>query len=357
MIVWAIAAVACAYQILAIAACLRFCAYLKNKPAASQGPPVSILKPVAGLDKGLIPAIESHSKLPGDYELLCGVRSLDDPAAAAIRPFPRVRAIECRTPAPNGKVGTLMDLAREARHDIFIVNDADICVEPDYIARVAAPLSDPRVGLVTCLYRAEGSTFPARFEALGVATDFAPSALVGWLMGLDEFAGGSTLAFRRADLARIGGFEAIAEYLADDYQLGHRLRALGLRCALGRAIVSTHLEGGWWDVWRHQIRWARTIRVSNLPGYLSLPATFATLWAVVAAIAGNWIAAAAVLGARMLMALVSGRIMQSRDARRLWALVPLRDLFASAIWALGLFGNAVVWRGQRLRIDAEGRIR
>jgi ceramide glucosyltransferase len=357
VIIWAIAVAACAYQVLAIIACLRF-VWGRLQPAADFSPPVSILKPIHGLDDGLAPAIESHSKLAGDYELLCGVRFLDSPAAALIARFPRARVIECNTRTPNGKVGTLIDLAREARHDVLIVNDADIRVDPDYVRRVTAPLRDPEVGLVTCLYRADGSTLASRFEALGVACDFAPSVLVGWLLGMQEFAGGSTLAFRRADLERIGGFEAIADYLADDYQLGRRLRALGLKCALSEAIVSTHLGGGWREVWAHQVRWARTIRVSNFAGYVTLPITFATVWAIVSAFAGNWIAAAGILGVRMIMALEAGWAnMGSRDVRRLWFLIPLRDLFAAAVWAAGLFGGAVIWRGQRLSIDSEGRIR
>ena len=358
MILWAIAIAACVYQTLAIIACARFRARAGSEPRQpGSGFAVSILKAVHSLDDGLVAAIESHSKLHGDYELLCGLRSLENPAAAVIARFPRARVIECHTQTANGKVGTLIDLAREARHDLLIVNDADIRVEPDYIARVATSLRDPQVGLVTCLYRADWSTFAARFEGLGVAADFAPSALVGWLLGMQEFAGGSTLAFRRADLERMGGFEAIADYLADDYQLGRRLRALGLKCVLSDAIVSTRLSGGWRDVWAHQVRWARTIRVSNPAGYITLPITFATLWAIVAAIGGNWIAAGAVLAARMIMALEAGWVvMGSRDVLHLWFLIPLRDLFGAAVWMAGLWGRTVIWRGQRLRIDAEGRI-
>src|SRR5262249_15657735 len=152
-----------------------------------------------------------------------------------------------------------------------------------YLARVTPPLSDPGVGLVTCLYRAEGDTLAARFEGLGVATEFAPSALVARLAGVDEFALGSTLALRKVDLERVGGFQAIADYLADDYQLGRRLRGLGLKCVLPDMVVDTHLSGGWRSVWRHQVRWARTIRVSKFWGYVGLPVTFATLWAVAAA--------------------------------------------------------------------------
>jgi ceramide glucosyltransferase len=168
---------------------------------------------------------------------------------------------------------------------------------------------------------------------------------------------GSTLAFRRADLERIGGFESIADYLADDYQLGARLNGLGLKCVLSDVIVATHLGGSWRDVWTHQVRWARTIRVSKFSGYLGLPVTFATVWAVAAACAGEWNIALAVLAARMLMALESGwMVMRSRDVLRLWFLIPLRDLFGAAVWAAGLFGNTVVWRGQRLQLDKQGRI-
>ena len=352
-----IAAFAGAYQVLAIVACIRF-----RRGARGQGSgtslAASILKPVAGLDSGLWPALESHSKLHGDYELLCGVRSLEDPAVAALREFPRARIVECRTQSPNGKVGVLVDLVRAAHKDILVVNDADIRVDPDYLERVTTRLSDPGVGLVTCLYRPEGASFAGRFEGLGVSTDFAPSTLVGWLLGLQEFAGGSTLAFRRADLVQLGGFEAIADYLADDYQLGSRLRALGLKCVLSESIVSTHLGGGWRDVWLHQLRWARTIRVSNFAGYLSLPVTFATVWAVAAFATGGLWTGAALLSTRMVMAIISGWIvMRSRDVPRLWFLIPVRDLFAAAVWTMGLFGNTVVWRGQRLKLDGQGRIR
>lgn len=367
MILEIIGAIAAAYQAFAIVGCIRFHSRAGLWPAQGQvaglphsgrpaPPAVSILKAIRGLDPGFRAAIESHTKLHGEYELLCGVRSMDDPAVAILREFPQVRVIECRTLTPNQKVGVLLDLAREARYSTLIVNDADIRVEPDYLERVTEPLGDPRVGLVTCLYRPEGSTFAGRFEGLGVSTEFAPSALVARLVGVEEFAMGSTLAFRRSDLERIGGFEALSDYLADDYQLGARLHGLGLKCVLSDVIVATHLGGTWREVWTHQVRWARTIRVSKFAGYLGLPVTFATVWALVACI-GDWRIALAVLAARMLMALESGWIvMRSRDVLRLWFLIPVRDLFAAAVWLVGLFGNTVVWRGQALHLSKQGRI-
>jgi ceramide glucosyltransferase len=334
-----------AYQLFAILACL----WRRKQPSAA-ALSVSILKPVSGAGGNLREALASHSKL--EAELLCGVSSLDDPAVAIIREFPKARLIVSATITPNAKVGVLIDLVKAASHDIIIVNDSDIQVESDYL-RVTAPLADPKVGLVTCLYRAVGDTFAARFEALGVATDFAPSTLVARLVGVDEFAMGSTLAFRKTDLEKIGGFESIADYLADDYQLGHKIHNLGLKCVLSDVIVETHLGGGWKDVWNHQIRWARTIRVSKFYGYLGLPVTYATFWALL----GGWRIGLSILLIRMLMAFVAGWVkMRSKDVLKLFFLIPVRDLFGVAVWIVGLFGNTVLWRGRKLRLDRKGRI-
>src|SRR5208282_5852983 len=145
-------------------------------------------------------------------------------------------------------------LARVARHPVLVINDSDIVVERDYLRRVVAPLERPKIGLVTCLYRATGASWPARWEALGIATDFAAGMLVARAIGIAEFALGSTMALRAADLERIGGFAAIGDYLADDYQLGRHITELGYRIVLARAVVETRLSGETWtDVWRHQL--------------------------------------------------------------------------------------------------------
>jgi ceramide glucosyltransferase len=355
VILLAIATIAGVYQACAIAACV----FRRGRtPGAGGQFPVSVLKPIRGLDPEFREAIRLHTALQGEYELLCGVRDLNDAAVKVLREFPGVSVIECHTKAPNGKVGVLIDLAAAARHSTVVVNDSDIHVPLDYLARVTAPLRDPQVGLVTCLYRPVGGTFAARFEGLGISTDFAPSTLVARLVGVDEFALGSTLAFRRADLDRIGGFAVIADYLADDYQLGHRIHALGLRCVLSDVIVETHMGGGWRQIWAHQVRWARTIRVTRFSGYLGLPVTNATLWAVMAAACGRWNLAALLVAVRIAMAFSAGwLVIGSRDVVRFWWLIPARDLFGFAVWLAGLFGNSVTWRGERLRLDRQGRIR
>jgi len=355
VIIEVLAAAAGAYQVLATGACLAFKKGPGTRRQATVG--ISILKPVYGADSALRAAIASHSVLDGEYELLCGVRE-GDPAEAVIAEFPRARRIRCTTVTPNGKVGSLIDLAHAARHPILVVNDADIRVEPDYLARVTEPLADRSVGLVTCMFRPEGDTPAARFEALGVATDLVPSMIVARALGVKDFASGATMAFRRTDLDRIGGFEAIGDYLADDYQLGHRIHSLGLKCVLSDAIVTTHLGGNWRDVWTHQVRWARTVRVSKFWGYVGLPIAFASVWALALAVVGDWTWALALLAVRMAMATAGGWfVLRSPDVLRMWLLIPLRDLLTAAAWLAGLFGKSVVWRGRTLALDGEGRIR
>ena len=361
---YVLAAVAAAYQLIALIAALVHRRGSARYRAIST-PGISILKPVYGRDPGFYDAIRSHAlqQFP-EFEILFGVQNMSDPACADVQrlmaEFPSlpIRLVLCSSKTPNPKVGTLADLASEARNPLLIVNDSDITVPPGYLHDVTAPLSDASIGLVTCLYRVEAEDSPGRFEALAVATDFAPSTLVAPWFGVSEFGLGSTLAFRKADLERIGGFQSIADYLADDYQLGRRLHSLGLRNVISSVVVSTRISApSWGAAWRHQLRWARTIRLSRGGGYAGLPVTFAALWALLAAVFGLWPVVFGLLAVRFAMAFICGRwMLGSSDVWNYSYLIPVRDLWGVAIWAVGLFGNTVEWRGRRLRLDHEGKI-
>jgi ceramide glucosyltransferase len=361
--VFLVALAGAVYQLIAITACVRH--LTMEDPEPTQFPSISVLKPVRGLDPQLERAIESHAALDyPDFELLIGVSSVDDPAVPLIRdwiarrPNGPVRLIVCETQMPNRKVGLLADLAREARHAVLVVNDADICVEQSYLKVLAGHLQVARTGLVTSAYRACAREFPARMEALGIATDFAPSTLVAPLVGVNEFGLGSTLALRRETLNKLGGFEAIGSYLADDYQLGKQISDLGLKVRLTRMIVETSVSGSTWgEVWDHQVRWARTIRVSRGGGYAGLFVTNATVWALALMGMGNVAAGLLLLGVRYVMAWISaGPVLHDRQSISLLALVPVRDLFGFAVWVAGLFGNEVRWRDRTIQLRADGRI-
>jgi ceramide glucosyltransferase len=289
-----------------------------------------------------------------------------DPKDAAIaevlrlaEEFPHVaiRLIPSTTAAPNAKVGVLIDLAREARHPVLLVNDSDILVPPGYLSEVVAPLGAGGVGIVTCLYRARGDSWPTRWEALGIAVDFAPSVLVAPLVGIREFGLGATLVFRRRELDAIGGFATLAPYLADDYHLARCITRLGPRAYMSRVVVDTALGADTWTgVWLHQVRWARTIRVSRGDGYLGLPVTHAGVWALLALLAGFPMLALAITAVRWVSAFTAGVAVLRSPAAWAFPLAPLWDCWAFCVWIAGLAGNTVEWRDRSLRLDKQGRI-
>lgn len=336
-----------------------------GEDAGEWPPPLSVLKPVHGRDPRFYEAIFSHAAQ--DYpvfEILFGLTNPKDPALADIerlqREFPgrRIEIVIVETDAPNAKVGVLAELARRARHSLLLVNDSDIVVEPGYFQAAAAPLRDPRIGLATCLYRAQSESWAAHCEGLGIATEFAPSVLVARFLGQAEFALGSTMVFRTDALRRIGGFQSLAKYLADDYQLGRHIRQLGYRIEFAPVVVETHLGAeSWGQAWRHQLRWSRTIRVSRPAGYFGYVVTHATLWALVALAAHQWWAGALTLAIRMFAGvLVGAAILKDRGVWRRFWLIPLRDLFGFAVWVGGAFGHRVQWRDRSLTLLPGGII-
>jgi ceramide glucosyltransferase len=360
----AFGAAGAAYQLLALAAAVRRMLSARAGPAGFR-PPISILKPVHGLDPEFYEAIRSHALLDyPEFEILFGVGDPDDAAIGEIErlkaeyPAVAIRLMRAETAAPNRKVGVLAELAAAARYPILLVNDSDIRVKPSYLAEVVAPLENPGVGMVTCLYRARARTLAGRFEALGIATDFAPSVLVAPLVGVSEFALGSTMVFRAEDLTAIGGFASIAEFIADDYQLSRRIRGLGRRVEISRCVVETSVpDASWGETWRHQLRWARTIRLSRGGGYAGLPIANATLWAALLAAGGLWWPALALVALRMAAGLAAAAgVLGDRRSVAWWFLMPVRDLAGLAVWAAGLFGSTVQWRDARLKLDGEGRI-
>ena len=356
---------AAAYYLLAVIAAALWKATHPRRESHSQ-PPLSILKPIHGRDPRFYEAIFSHAaQAYPEFEILFGMTDPDDPALEDIhrlrQEFPnrRIEIVIVPTTAPNAKVGVLAELARRARYDLLLVNDSDIVVDPGYFHAVTAPLEDASVGLVTCLYRAQAESFASSAEALGVATEFAPSVLVARLLGVAEFALGSTMVFRAEALKRIGGFESIAEYIADDYQLGRHITGLGYRIEFAPVVVETDLGGeSWLQTWRHQLRWSRTIRVSRPSGYFGYAITHATLWSIVALAAGQWWAAGIAMSLRMIAGIwIGAGILRDPEVVRNAWMIPFRDLFGFAVWAAGLSGHTVYWRDRTLDLQPDGRIR
>jgi ceramide glucosyltransferase len=335
-------------------------------------PPVSLLKPLKGADPDIYESFRSHclQDYP-EFEIIFGVSDPDDPAIARVRQlqqeFPRhaIRlVVSTHQLGPNLKVSTLEHMLQSARYEHLIVNDSDIRVEREYLRRVIAlleaePVNNARVGMVTCLYRGVAAgTLGSRLESLGISTDFCPSVLAArQLEGGLRFALGSTLALRRADLERIGGFKAVVDFLADDYELGRRIADLGLKVLLSDVVVETCLPAySLREFLAHQLRWARTVRAARAGGYFGLVSTFGLMWALLNLLAAHaapwsWAVLGVVVFLRLAVALAVGEAaLQDRQLPgHLW-LLPLRDLAAVGIWIASFAGRTVIWRGDRFEL-------
>ncbi len=341
-------------------------------------PGVSILKSLKGLDPGMAEAFRSHCRqtYAGQFELLFGVSSPGDPAAAAVlelqREFPdkAIRLVECPIKlGTNGKVGTLAQLLPHAKHEFLLINDSDITVGAHYLERVMASFAqdpaarpqDPKpVGLVTALYRGRAhDTLASRFEALGIATDFQAGLLLSKMIeGGLSYGLGSTLAVRREALDRIGGFEALVNHLADDYELGARAARADYRVVLSPEVVETGVPAYTWRGFAdHQLRWLRTVRDARPWGYTGLVFTHGLGWAFLNVVASGfsplslWLLGLSFF-LRLALAMTVGAAVLGDHLvlPNLW-LLPLRDVVAMGLWAAGFAGNTIVWRGERFILE------
>lgn len=360
---WALLALALGpfgYYLLAITAARRF---FRNHLPVSKNftPPVSILKPVRGLDRE---AYENFASFCGqeypEFEIIFGVTESADPAVPVIerliRDFPQCKIrllVGAERLGTGDKVNKLCRMVREAKHDILIISDSDIRVAPGYLYAVAAPFADPKVGAVTCLYRGlTDGTLVSEMEALGNTSDFDAGVLSAWQLGGVDFTLGATMATTKQRLAEIGGFEALVDHFSDDYELGHRIAALGYRVEVTTFPVFTVFPAQTLaQCFRHQVRWTLTMKHSQPWGHFSLIFTHGLPWAILAAlIAPSWEIAAAYLGGyvvlRGLMAWTVG-VWGVRDPilRKKMYLVPLRDAFAFIVWVTSFFKRRIEWRG------------
>jgi ceramide glucosyltransferase len=334
-------------------------------------PPISILKPVCGLEPGLYDNLRSFCDQDyPEFQILFGVRDRNDPAIPTlkrlVREFPHRSAelvIDARTLGTNLKISNVANMIGHAKHDIIAIADSDCRVERDYLGGLAASFADPDVGAATCLYRAKPvrPTLAARLGAMFINEWFLPSVLVALATEPLAYCFGSTMAVRREALDAIGGISALASYLADDHMLGRLTVARGYRVALARPIVELSVdEPGLAALLRHELRWGRTMRTVRPFGYAmsfvtdALPLSL--LWALLTGFAhGALILVGFALALRLLMHWVATRILGIEGAGSA-RLVPARDLLNFAVRAASFMGRGVQWRERDFSVRADGRM-
>jgi ceramide glucosyltransferase len=327
--------------------------------------PVSILKPLAGLDPGLESNLRTFfAQEYQAFEILFAVRSEDDPALEVVRKlqaeFPRVRSrvfITGEPPWANAKVFSLQTMLAEAANDLVVMSDSDIRVTPQLLTRVAAEFQDRSVGVATCPYRAvAGKSVWSRMEATGMNTVFISGILVARMLEGMQFAVGPTIVARRSVLESIGGFERLKDYLAEDFVMGKFAADAGHGVILSSYVVEHHIgSSDFRHNASHRLRWARSTRRSRPLGYLgqifTMPLPLGLLaWADNPA---WW--PLALLGAAASFAVAWTMSRRILNVRLEWALVPLQDIAEFLFWIAGFFGNKIWWRGRRYRLYPDGR--
>ncbi len=360
-------------------------------------PAVTLLKPLKGGDAETAECLRSWltQAYPGPVQILFGVASADDPVCGVVRrliaehPNAQAELVICEASlGANAKISTLIQLQRLARHGLSVVSDADVRAPRDLLINVVAPLQESDVGLVNCFYQlANPATLAMRWEAIATNADFWSQVLQSQSLKPLDFALGAVMAIRREPLQQIGGFAALVDFLADDYQLGNFIARNGGRIVLCPVAVECR-EGpmGWRRVWQHQLRWARTIRFCQpLPFFFSLLGN-ATLWPLLlwffgpagdrsfaalfnsptlarhAFVAGRlWRWEFILLITCALVRILTALFLQKRLTRATghfayWWLVPIKDLLQALLWGLAFVGNRVIWRGERFRVLPGGKL-
>ena len=334
-------------------------------------PAVTILKPLHGAEVGLDAALQSFlvQDYPGPVQIVFGVQDPADPAQLVVGSLRRAHpegdvalVVEAAPHGANRKISNVINMMERARHDIVVLADSDIVVRPDYLRQVVAAIETPGVGVVTCPYRglAVGGIW-SRLAAMGLTYQFLPSVAVGVGFGLAHPCMGSTIALRREVLTGIGGFEAFADLLADDYAIGAAVRATGLRSLVAPVLVGHNCtEHSLAELTRHELRWARTIRGVDPAGFFGSGVTHA----VPLALLGIFFSGASLISLAVLAIALMCRLWLMRevdriadaDRRGLW-LTPLRDVLSFVIFLGSFFVRAVDWRGTQFRVDAQGALR
>ena len=338
-------------------------------------PPVSLLKPLCGLEPGLEANLASFfAQDYPDFEIIFGARSSEDPALQVIRavqkryPQVPVRLVLSGEPdRPNAKVCSLQKMYAQVSHDYLVVSDSDVRVASNYLREVIRPLLDRNVGLVTCLYRGvpTGGIW-SRLEALGMSIELTSGVIVADILEGMRFALGPTMAIRRDVLQAVGGFEVLANYCADDYILGQEVYKSGRRVVLSEHVIDHVVYNrSFKPSILHQLRWMKSTRFSRPKGHIGSVLTFAMPFGLLGAGAGIALGrpllglallAVAVLN-RLLMAITAGwgAVHDRRSLRDCW-LYPVRDLMGFFFWVGSFFGRRIIWRGNRYRLEYGGKM-
>jgi ceramide glucosyltransferase len=336
----------------------------------SHFPSVCILKPLHGDEPGLYENLKSlcDQDYPGPVHMVLGVQNPADPAIEiahalqAAHPGSDISlVVDSTAHGTNRKVSNLINMNTRSRADILVISDSDVRVGPDHLKQIVVTLEQPRVGLVTCLYRGRSvGGIWSTLAAMDVNYRFTPSVVMGLLLGIARPCLGPTMALRRELLDEIGGFQRLSNLLADDYELGRAVRDKGYDVVFPPLLIE-HVcpEASAREMLVHELRWARTVGLIEPLGYLGSAIThFLPLALIGSAFMGfsGWslVALGGVLLIRLGLIMDLSRLIGSTRPA-LW-LAPFRDVLSFGVFVTAFCGDRVEWRGTRLRVRRDGAV-
>jgi ceramide glucosyltransferase len=337
-------------------------------PDLANLPPVSVLKPVHGLEARLKENIESFFRQDyPDYEVLFAADEADDPALEVVREvcarYPRIRSrvLVTGTPWPNPVVYSFHCLAEAAAHNILVTTDSDVGVDSHYLREIVPPLLDPQVGMVTCVYRGKNAAgFFSGLTAIGMSVEMTAGVLVANLLEGMKFGLGPTTVVRKDSLASIGGYSALKDYIAYDFAIGNLIAKAGYRVVLSGHIIDHVVnQKSFLRMWQNQLRWAQTTRYSRPKGHFGSGLIFAVPYGLLGFLAaaglGHWGLGAVLLSATVLNRvaeawLVGWIVVRDPQVRRAPWLYPLRDLLGFLVWFASYLNLRYVWRDSRFEL-------
>jgi ceramide glucosyltransferase len=342
--------------------------FSRPEAPARQSPSVTVLKPLCGDEPGLAARLEElcRQDYVGPVQIIFGVRDPLDPAVKVVEKLIQKHSrldiqlvVDERILGLNLKISNLINMARVARYDTFVVADSDVSVSPDYLTHLMAALDLPNVGYATCFYFGlPAGNIWSKISAMSVNYNLLPSVALGLRLKMAKPCFGPTMAFRRDILNRAGGFDAFVNRLADDFEIGKAIRDLGYTFAVSaRAIGHQCPETSGGGVFAHELRWARTIRLVEAAGYAGTAICHPLLFALLGAL----LLRGSVAGLAILFVVIASKLLLIRQVDRfspikvgVWWLSPFRDLLSAAVFIASFMGSRVTWRGRQLRIAPGG---
>ncbi|MEA5532646.1 bacteriohopanetetrol glucosamine biosynthesis glycosyltransferase HpnI [Crocosphaera sp. XPORK-15E] len=356
------------FSILTVGTVKRF--FKRSPKTLNFTPPVSVLKPVRGLEKNLKRNLRTIATQDyPDYQVIYSVQDPQDPAYPILKEIQaefgsdRISVVISTVEVgANGKVNNLLGGMEAARHDIIIISDSDTSLQPDYIATIVNPLANPDVGCVCTPFKVtKADSWYEKLELLTMNADFMPSVMFAEVTGASNSCLGPSIAIRRSTLDKLGGLDSLADYLVEDYEIGRRVWTSGQKMVLLPYMIDAVVDlASWRNWWSHQVYWDQNTYLARPGAFIATILIRAIPFALIfALIRGDMIGLGVLIATiiiRLITAAITAQDMNDQETINSLYLLPFRDAVGLIFWGLAFTQRTVIWRGVEFKLTSHGKM-